>query len=321
MNKNSEIFYSVVIPVYNEEASLSETIMRIEGVLEGLRKSYEIILVNDGSSDNSWQMITENNKRNPNIKGVSFSRNFGHQVALVAGLRASIGKMVAFMDADAQDPPELLPDFFNKCKEGFDVVYGIRKRPTENILKKVCYFIFYRILNRIASIEIPLDAGDFSVINRKTADLLISFKEHNPFIRGLRCWAGGKFIGIEYERYRRKKGKSKYSLMKLARLAIVGLISFSNIPLRISIFAGVIVSSISFTFGIINILRYLLFQTPFIGFATIVVIISFIGGFQLIMLGVIGEYIVFIFDEIKRRPLYIVDTTVGIDKTTHDIYS
>jgi len=316
--KNFKISYSIVVPVYNEELALSKTIMRIEEVLEGLKDSYEIILVDDGSSDNSWQLITDNNKRNPNIKGIKFSRNFGHQVALVAGLRVTKGKMIAFMDADAQDPPELLPSFFNKSKEGFDVVYGIRKRTKVNILKKICYFTFYRILNKMASIKIPLDTGDFSVINRKTADLLISLKEHNPFIRGLRCWAGGKFIGIEYKRYNREKGESKYNLMKLMSLATAGFVSFSKIPLRISTFLGVVISIISFVFGILNILRYLLFDTPFSGFATIVVIICFIGGVQLVMLGVIGEYIGSIFDETKRRPLYIVDTSVGIDNSGSD---
>ena len=311
---NNEIIYSLVAPAYNEEAALPDTITKIEKVLDGLGKPYEMILVDDGSSDSSWQIIVENCRRNPKIKGISFSRNFGHQVAIVAGLRISKGRMVAIIDADGQDPPELLPDFFKKCEEGFDAVYAIRKKRKEGFFKRIAYLAFYRMLHRIASVKIPLDAGDFSVINRKTVDLIISFKEHNPFIRGLRCWAGGKSIGIEYIRLAREKGKPKYNLTRLIRLAIVGFISFSKAPLRICTVFGVVVSIFSFSFGVIYILRYLIFSSPFVGFATIVVIITFLGGMQLVMLGIIGEYIGSIFDEIKNRPLYIVKETVGVDK-------
>jgi len=310
----SEIVNSVVLPVYNEEEILPEMIKRIEEVLEALGKTYEVILVNDGSNDSSWQIIAENNRRNPSIKGVSFSRNFGHQVAIIAGLRTAKGRMVAVMDADGQDPPELLPKFFKKCEEGFDVVYAIRKKRKENIFKKMAYSTFYRVMRRIAPFEIPLDAGDFSVINRKIADLLISFREHNPFIRGLRCWGGGKSAGIEYDRLARVKGKSKYSMVQLMKLAVIGMVSFSKVPLRFSVFIGFVVSIIAFVFGVINILRYLILGTPFSGFATIVVVMSFLGGIQLIMLGMIGEYISFIFDEIKNRPLYLIDEVIGVDR-------
>ncbi len=314
ISAKSEIVYSVVIPVFNEQETLLEIINRTERVLSALGETYEIILVNDGSNDGSWQIILECNRRNPNIKGIRFSRNFGHQIAIIAGLRGSSGRMVAVLDADGQDPPELLPEFFKKCEQGYDVVYAIRKRRKENFFKRLAYFTFYRMLNKMASFEIPLDTGDFSVINRNTVDLLISFKEHNPFIRGLRCWAGGKFIGIEYSRPAREKGDPKYSLFRLLKLALSGFISFSKVPLRVSIFVGIVISMLSFAFGIINILRYIIFDTPFSGFATIVVIISFLGGMQLIMLGMIGEYIGSIFDEIKNRPVYVIDEVIGIDR-------
>lgn len=311
---NGEIVHSVVIPVYNEEAILPEIIKRTEQVLTKLEVPYEIVLVNDGSTDSTWEIISENNRRNPDIKGVKFARNFGHQVAIIAGLRASKGRMVAVMDADGQDPPELFPEFFKKCEEGFDIVYAVRKKRKGNFFKKIAYFTFYRILNKMTALKIPLDTGDFSVLNRKTVDLMVSFKEHNPFIRGLRCWGGGKSIGIEYDRPDREKGETKYGMRKLVKLAVSGFISFSKVPLRISIFTGIVISFMSFGFGFINILRYIIFETPFSGFATIVVIISFLGGIQLIVLGMIGEYIGSIFDEIKNRPVYVIDEVVGLDK-------
>lgn len=308
------VIYSVVVPVYNEEDMLPEIVKRTEKVLVTLAEPYELILVNDGSHDKTWQIIQDNNKRNPNIKGIRFLRNFGHQVAIMAGLRASQGRFVGIMDADGQDPPELLPQFFKKCQEGFDVVYAVRRKRKENAFKRIAYFIFYRMLNAISSFEIPLDTGDFSVINRKTADLLASFREHNPFLRGLRCLGGGTTIGIEYDRPAREKGEPKYSVRKLMKLAMSGFISFSKVPLRLSVFIGLIVSVASFGFGFINILRYIFFDTPFSGFATLVVITSFSGGIQLIMLGMIGEYIGAIFDEAKNRPVYVIDEIVGIDK-------
>jgi polyisoprenyl-phosphate glycosyltransferase len=311
----NEIVYSVVIPVYNEEVILPEIIMRTEQVLVKLKAPYEIILVNDGSADRTWEIISENHRRNPAVKGIKFSRNFGHQVAIIAGLRMSKGKIAAVMDADGQDPPELFPEFFKKCEEGFDIVYAVRKKRKGNFLKKIAYFTFYRMLNKMAAFEIPLDTGDFSVLNRKTVNLLVSFKEHNPFIRGLRCWGGGKSIGIEYNRPDREKGEPKYGIMKLVKLAMSGFISFSKVPLRISIVTGITISIISFGFGFINIFRYIIFETPFSGFATIVVIISFLGGIQLIMLGMIGEYIGSIFDEIKQRPVYVIDEFIGLDKS------
>ncbi len=230
--------YSVVLPVYNEQENINSLNKRITKVFVELKKEYEIIFVNDGSHDKTKEILEDLHKKNNNIKVINFSRNFGHQTAVTAGLDFASGEVVAILDADLQDPPEILPKFFTKLDEGYDVVYAIRKKRKENIFKRIAYSLFYKILHLIASVDIPLDSGDFCVLSRRMVKTINSFPERNRFIRGLRSWAGFKQIGLEYEREKRLAGTSKYGLKKLFKLAFDGIFSFSFIPLQIMFVLG-----------------------------------------------------------------------------------
>lgn len=306
---------SIVSPIFNEEDTLPEFYKRLSAALQEYGDQYEIILVNDGSRDNSLNMMREINANDPRVKIVNLSRNFGHQIAICAGLDYASGAVVAIMDSDLQDPPEVLPGFFQKQKEGYDVVYAIRKNRKEGILKKTAYSMFYRLLNRIANINIPLDSGDFCVISRRALDILKAMPERNRFLRGLRGWIGLKQIGLEYERDKRFAGEVKYTFSKLAKLAFDGFISFSYVPLRLASVMGLMISAISFL-GIL-IIFYLSFFTSKTatvpGWASVIVTILFLGGVQLITIGIIGEYIGRIYDEVKQRPLYVVQDVFGFE--------
>jgi dolichol-phosphate mannosyltransferase len=250
------------------------------------------------------------------VRIVNLSRNFGHQTAITAGLDYASGDIVAIMDSDLQDPPEVLPAFFQKQREGYDVVYAIRKNRKEGVLKKAAYTIFYRLLQRIANINIPLDSGDFCVISRRALNTLKSIPERNRFLRGLRGWIGFKQIGMEYDRDKRFAGEAKYTFSKLLKLAFDGFVSFSYMPLRLASILGLIVSALSFI-GIL-IIFYLSFLTSKTlsvpGWASVAVIILFLGGVQLVTIGIIGEYIGRVYDEVKQRPLYVVQDVIGFDK-------
>ncbi|EKE14075.1 MAG: glycosyl transferase family protein, partial [uncultured bacterium] len=242
-----------------------------------------------------------------------FSRNFGHQTAVTAGLDFATGDAVAILDADLQDPPEILPKFFEKLSQGYDVVYAIRKKRKENIFKKAAYSLFYKILHLIASVDIPLDSGDFCVLSQRMVKTINSFPERNRFIRGLRSWAGFKQIGLEYEREKRFAGESKYGLKKLFKLAFDGIFSFSFIPLQIMFILG----SASLFLSILGIflavyMKY--FTTAYNrvpGFATTTILIMFVGGLQLFSIGVMGEYLRRVYDEVKQRPQYIIESKIG----------
>lgn len=307
---------SVVTPVYNEEATLPEFYRRLTIVLESTGGSHEIILVNDGSIDNSLNLMKEIHNSDPRVRIVNLSRNFGHQTAITAGLDHACGDVVAIMDSDLQDPPEALPAFFQKQREGYDVVYAIRKNRKEGVFKKAAYTIFYRLLQRIANINIPLDSGDFCVISRRALNTLKSIPERNRFLRGLRGWIGFNQIGMEYDRDKRFAGEAKYTFSKLLKLAFDGFVSFSYMPLRLASILGLIVSALSFI-GIL-IIFYLSFLTSMTlsvpGWASVVVVILFLGGVQLVTIGIIGEYIGRVYDEVKQRPLYVVQDAIGFDK-------
>lgn len=307
---------SIVTPVYNEEEILSEFYKRLTAVLEKMGEPYEIILVNDGSSDNSLGIMKEINGRDKRVKIVNLSRNFGHQTAITAGLDHVTGDVVAIMDSDLQDPPEALPAFFQKQRQGYDVVYAIRKNRKEGGLKKAAYAVFYRLLKKMANINIPLDSGDFCVMSSKALNTLKSMPERNRFLRGLRGWIGFRQIGMEYDRDKRFAGEVKYTFNKLLKLALDGFVSFSYMPLRLASILGLIVSALSFI-GIL-IIFYLSFLTSKTlsvpGWASVAVIILFLGGVQLVTIGIIGEYIGRVYDEVKQRPLYIVQDAIGFDK-------
>ncbi len=303
---------SVVIPVFNEEEVFPELYKRVEATLVSMHCSYEIIFVDDGSSDKTRALIEASAKRNQNIKSLFFSRNFGHQPAVFAGLSKASGEVVVVMDGDLQDPPECIPVFYKKHKEGFDVVYAVRTKRKEGILLRFAYSLYYRILKKWSKgITLPLDAGDFCLMTKRVRDVICSMPESNPYIRGLRAWAGFRQIGMEYERDARFAGESKYSFWKLCKLAYDGFFSFSNLPLTLVTFFGFFCFGIS-VLGIVGVILVRLFTTDYpTGFASVAVLVVFIGGIQLLSIGIIGEYIHRIFEETKKRNLFIVDREIG----------
>ncbi|MFP4441270.1 MAG: glycosyltransferase family 2 protein [Chloroflexaceae bacterium] len=297
---------SVVIPVYNEEDNLPALYQRLTAVLKQTGMNYEVVFVDDGSRDTSLEQLRGLAAEDTHIVVVELARNFGHQVAISAGLDHARGDAVAVMDADLQDPPEVLPLFLAKLQEGYDVVYAIREQRKESRLMRTAYAAFYRILQRVANIEIPLDAGDFCIMNRRMVDLLAGMPERNRFVRGIRSWIGLKQTGLAYERHARYAGKPKYTFSRLIYLALDGLVSFSYLPLRVITMLGFSVSLISILIAIIYAVQKLTVGLSPPGFATIVVSIFFLAGIQLVTIGVIGEYVGRIFEEVKRRPLYVV---------------
>lgn len=309
---DSELVLSVVIPICNEEEILPQLYDRTVSVLKRLGESYEVIFVNDCSSDNSLELMKVFNQENPKIKALSFSRNFGHQTAVTAGLNFSVGRAVMVMDGDLQDPPEIIPKFVEKWKEGYEVVYGVRTKRKENFFKRGLYKIYYRLLRMLSKTDIALDSGDCCLMDRKVVNLLNRMSERNRFIRGLRSWVGFRQIGLQYERDKRLAGKAKYTFFKLLELGLNGVISFSEIPLRMSIFVGFFTSVLSVIYSLYMALNRIVHpenQVP--GWTSIVVGVTFLGGVQLMVLGFLGEYIVRIFDEVKGRPQYILNDVIG----------
>jgi dolichol-phosphate mannosyltransferase len=312
--------FSIVIPVFNEEDNLLTLYDRLITTSSSWDLPFEVILVDDGSTDKTLMGLKELHSRDPRFKYISFSRNFGHQTAVSAGLHKVSGEVVAVMDADLQDPPEELFRFLDKWREGYQVIYGIRKKRKENIFKRTAYYLFYRLLAWCSSIEIPLDSGDFCVMDRSIVDCLNAMPERNRFVRGLRSWVGYKQIGIPYERHRRFAGDVKYTLQKLMRLAFDGIINFSYRPLQITGAFGLLVCFLSFS-GIVlylvcralNLKVFGLAPQDVPGFTTLILAILFIGGVQLLTLGIFGEYLGRIFDEVKQRPLYIVREQEGFE--------
>jgi dolichol-phosphate mannosyltransferase len=296
----------VVIPAFNEQENLPELYRRLVAVLVPLGYSFELIFVNDGSSDGSLALLQELARADSRVLVVDLARNFGHQLAISAGLDYARGGAVIIMDADLQDPPEVLPEFVARWQDGYEVVYAIRAQRKEGPLKRTAYSAFYRLLHRVAQIEIPLDAGDFCIMDRQVADLLRRMPERNRFVRGIRSWVGFRQTGLAYERHARHAGKPKYTFRKLLYLALDGLISFSYLPLRMISLAGLFVSVLSLLIALAYTIQKLTIGLSPPGFATLVVAIFFLAGIQLITIGVIGEYVGRIFEEVKGRPLYVV---------------
>ncbi|GAB4011263.1 MAG: glycosyltransferase family 2 protein [Bdellovibrio sp.] len=312
--KNYNHFISVVIPIYNEEENLPLLTERLVNVLSQYSK-FEVIYVDDGSKDRSTQLIKEHSQKHPQIKLIKLSRNFGHQEAITAGLNYASGDAVIVMDGDLQDPPEVLPQFVDKWQEGYDVVYAIREKRKENFLKKFAYYCFYRLLRYLASIDIPLDSGDFSLMDRKVVKLLNQIPEKNRFVRGIRSWLGFRQVGLAYERQARHAGVPKYTITKLFLLAYNGLTSFSTKPVKVASQIGMFFTFISFL-GMMWILYHkLVLQTEVIqGWASTIFVVFFMSGVQLIIMGIQGEYIGRIFNEVKNRPNFIVGESIGFDE-------
>lgn len=300
---------SVVVPIYNEEGNIPQMYERLTKVLSEICSLYEIIFVNDFSKDNSLQLIKELSSKDKSIKYISFSRNFGHQVAVSAGLDYSKGQAVAIIDGDLQDPPELIKEMYAKYKGGYKVVYAKRSaRKGVNIFKKSAYKLFYRILDKLTDIKIPLDTGDFRLIDRVIVKHLQQMPERNKFIRGQIAWIGYKQTFVEYVRDARFSGETGYSFSKLMKLAIDGITGFSSRPLKFASNMGIIVSLFSFCIIVYALIsQYFLNTPPLRGWTSMIISFSFIGGVQLITIGIIGEYISRINNDVRKRPLYIVE--------------
>jgi dolichol-phosphate mannosyltransferase len=305
--------YSVVIPVHDEQESLQELHRRLADVIPRLDGEVEVLLVDDGSTDLSYPIMLELHARDPRFKVVNLARNFGHQLAITAGIELARGNAVIVMDGDLQHPPELLPELAARWREGYDVVYGVMTERPEGWLKRVTARAYYRILRRLASVEIPAAAGDFRLADRRVIDAFRAMPERNRFVRGMFAWLGFRQIAVPYAVPERFAGSSKYTLRRMIRLATDGLVSFSTAPLRLALDVGFIVSALAFLFGIATLIAKLAGAYVVPGWLTIVLVTSFIGGIQLIVIGVVGEYVGRIYDEVKARPLYLVRELHGFE--------
>lgn len=305
--------YSIVIPVYNEQETLEALDQRLISLLEQLDGSAEVILVDDGSRDASFARMMEMSVRDPRFKVIQLSRNFGHQAAITAGLDFAIGKAVIVMDADLQDPPEVVLAMAERWREGFEVVYAVRKeRRGENRFKRVTAAAFYRLLRRLSDVDIPADVGDFRLVDRKALDAYKTMRENDRFVRGMISWVGFKQVGVSYDRAERFAGETKFPLRRMMRFAIDGIVSFSSAPLRLALALGFVVSAASFLYGFVAILLKAsgAFTVP--GWTSVIFVTSLLGGVQLMVLGVVGEYVGRTYEESKHRPLYIVNQSQGL---------
>lgn len=306
------IRYSIVIPAYNEELVIEESYKRLKAVMDKTNESYELIFVNDGSRDRTGEILSELCDKDKNVKMIDFSRNFGHQTAISAGMDLSSGQAVCVIDADLQDPPEVILDMIAKWKEGYDVVYGKRaKRKGETFFKLFTAKMFYRILKSMTTVDIPVDTGDFRLIDRKVCDVMSSLTEKNRYIRGLVSWVGFKQTDVTYVREERFAGETKYPLKKMLKFALDGITSFSYKPLKLSTYLGFILSIGSFIYLLIVIFLKLFTDSTVSGWASTLSVSLFFNGVILMMLGIIGEYIGRIYDESKNRPLYIIREKKG----------
>ena len=303
---------SVIVPVFNEEAVISEFYRRMTAVFESIAEQWEMVFVNDGSSDASLSMLLALREQDARIKIVDFSRNFGQQLALTAGMDYAQGDAVVIIDADLQDPPELIEDMIAKWREGYEVVYAVRAdRRGESRFKLWTASAFYRLLHRITDVEIPVNTGEFRLMDRQVVLAMRRLREQHRFMRGLSSWVGFRQIGIEYQRAERFAGDTKYPLSKMLRLTLDAITSFSYIPLRLSTYFGFFLALLSLLGIIVTMVLRLSGNNAFIGQASTLVAVLFLGGIQLIFLGIIGEYLARIYDDVKARPLYIVSRAYG----------
>jgi glycosyltransferase involved in cell wall biosynthesis len=307
MTDQHEITFSIIAPVFNEAESVEQLHQRIRAVMDSLGDSWELILVDDGSRDQSKERILALAESDSHVCPIIFSRNFGHQIAVTAGLDYSRGRAVVIIDADLQDPPEVIPEMVEKWREGFEVVYAVRaERKGETWFKRVTASIFYRLIYRITDVDIPLDTGDFRLIDRKVVDALKQMRERHRFLRGMAAWVGYRQVGVPYAREARFAGETKYTFGKMVRFALTAVTGFSYFPLQIATYLGFISAGISaIAIPVVIILR-LMGNQAFFGQASTLLAVLFLGGVQLISLGILGEYIGRLYDEAKGRPLYIV---------------
>ncbi|MEO8892303.1 MAG: glycosyltransferase family 2 protein [Coleofasciculaceae cyanobacterium] len=305
--------YSLIIPVYNEQDTLPEMYHRVSAVMDQMEGGVELILVNDGSRDRTLAILRDLHEKDPRICYLSLARNFGHQIAVTAGLNYVRGEAIIILDADLQDPPELIPQLVEKWQQGYQVVYAQRtQRRKEGWFKRLPAYLFYRLMQRLADVEIPIDTGDFCLMDRRVVDVLNSMPERNRYIRGLRSWVGLPQTFIHFERDPRFAGEVKYTFRKSLSLAATGLVTFSRIPLRLSTYVGLLAAAIAVLMAIL-VLYWRIFvpHSPLTGFATIMIVVFFLGAVQLVSIGILGEYVGRIYEEVKGRPLYVLSEVAG----------
>jgi polyisoprenyl-phosphate glycosyltransferase len=306
--------YSLVVPIYNEEESISELVHRLELLIDKLDGEAEVILVDDGSTDGSYELMSSVRERDPRFKLLRLSRNFGHQVAVTAGLDVAAGNAVIVMDADLQDPPEVALDLAARWRDGYDVVFAVREeREGETPFKRATASLFYRLFRRVSDVDVPLDVGDFRLVDRRALEAFLSMRESNRYVRGMFSWIGFRQVGVPFRREERFAGETKYPLRKMLRFATDGIVSFSAYPLRLALNLGFLVSALSFLLGVVFLISKFagFYSVP--GLASIAVFVAFLGGIQLLLIGIMGEYIARIHDEVKGRPLYLVRDAQGLE--------
>ncbi len=302
-----DFLLSVVVPMYNEQEGAVECVNRLNTVLTELKCRYEVLFINDGSRDRTLEILRQQKPNFPNIKIIDLSRNFGHQLAITAGIDIAEGDALIIIDGDLQDPPELFGEMIAKWREGFDIVHAKRrKRPGETPFKLLTAKIYYRLINEIAHVDMPVDVGDFRLMSRRAVEALKAMREKHRYVRGMVAWLGYNITSVEYDRSTRFAGVTKYSLRRMLSFSWTGLTSFSVVPLRLATLSGLASAFAGFLYGIYAIVAKFILGTAVIGWTSIIIIVLLLGGIQLICLGIIGEYVGKIYEEAKNRPLYLV---------------
>lgn len=314
--ENAQPTFSIIAPCFNEEDSLPELYRRISSVMKGIGESWELVLIDDGSGDRTAQVMQQLYQQDPDhVRAVLFARNFGHQIAVTAGMDHARGQAVILIDADLQDPPELISQMAQKWREGYEVVYAVRaEREGESWFKRTTASLFYRLVYRITDVEIPLDTGDFRLMDRRVVQAMQAMREHHRFIRGMVSWVGFRQIGLPYKREKRFAGETKYPLRKMLRFAWDGVTGFSSFPLQLATYLGFAIAAFNaLAILMVIYLRAFTDAEPLEGQATTLVMVLFLGSIQLISLGIIGEYLGRIYTEVRGRPLYILRETLGVE--------
>jgi glycosyltransferase involved in cell wall biosynthesis len=308
----AQISLSVLVPVRNEESVIPDSLRRVGSVLDGVPGGpHEIVFVDDGSTDRTLEILEEAAALDARIKVIALSRNFGHQAALTAAMDYASGDAVVVIDGDLQDPPEIIPDLVKLFLSGYDVVYAQRKERKEVWWLRLCFFLFYRIMSKLSDIRLPLDAGDFGLMSRRVVEQLRGMPEHHRYLRGMRSWVGFRQIGIAVERSERHSGESKYSALRRLKFALDGIFAFSTVPIRAASILGVIAILISSLYAVVTIYAKVFLHQTVQGFAALIVVMTFLSGVLLFFLGIVGEYVGRMYEELKARPLYVVDRCIG----------
>ncbi len=317
--QDHNITYSLIIPVFNEQEVLPLLVERLKSLAGKLDGAAEIIFVDDGSSDGTWELLKEYSRNEEAFRLIRFSRNFGHQIAITAGMDAACGEAVIVMDADLQDPPEVVLQMAQKWREGFEIVYAQREqRKGESLFKRASAALFYRFLQRMTDIDIPVDTGDFRLIGRRALETFKAMPERQRFVRGMFAWMGYPQAAVKFCRPARAAGETKYPLARMLRLAATGMLSFSDRPLRLALWLGAAVSGMAVLYGLYVMALWLFDASLVPGWASIMIVTSFLSGVNLMMLGIIGLYIGSIFEQVQSRPLYVVQERDGFEKKPHN---